>query len=101
MDDAAAQQERNRCHSEITEQAFRTMSDEDLNRCIDAFAHTGGGHSRGIADFRNELTRREREREGQRLADQTTALLRLTRVLAWLTAGLFVLEVLRIAGVVH
>jgi hypothetical protein len=47
------------------------------------------------------LTRREREREGQRLADQTAALIRLTQVLAGLTVALVVLEVLRIAGIMH
>jgi hypothetical protein len=43
MDDVTAQEEATRCRSTITEQAFRTMPEEDLIRCIDAFAHTGVG----------------------------------------------------------
>jgi hypothetical protein len=43
MDDVTAQEEATRCRSAITEQAFRTMPEEDLIRCIDAFAHTGVG----------------------------------------------------------
>jgi hypothetical protein len=74
-----------------------------------------GGHGRGVADYRNELTRRETERQNQRLEELTETLVvltqrlhRLTRwvviltvVVAALTGGLFVLEVLRVAGVVH
>jgi hypothetical protein len=100
MENETARDEKIRCHSEIPEQMFRVMPEEDLIRCIDAFVHTGGGHTRGLADFRNELSRREREHEGQRLADQTAALISLTKVLAALTLVLVVLEVLRIAGVV-
>ena len=98
----------NWCRTAIFGPDFRdptATTDEQLIACLEVFAVSGGGHQRSWEDFRNELTRREREREGQRVAEQSAALIRqteglvwLTKVLSALTGGLFVLELLRIAG---
>jgi hypothetical protein len=66
------------------------MPEEDLIRCIDAFAHTGGGHKRRVADFRNELTQRGIERQGRRLEKLTWALVALTIVITVATVVLLV-----------
>jgi hypothetical protein len=115
MDDATALEEMTRCLHQIPEQTFRAMPEGDLVRCLDAMAHTGGGPHHELADYRNELTRRETIRQNQRLEALTETLVvltqrlhRLTRwvailtvVVAVLTGGLFVLEVLRVAGIVR
>jgi hypothetical protein len=95
MDDAAAQEETTRCRYKVPEQTFRTMPEGDLVRCLDAMAHTGGGPHHEVADYRNELTRRETERLNKRLLWLTWAIFLLTVVLVaselrwidWLRAG--------------
>jgi hypothetical protein len=86
----------------VTLAQLRALPDAELVTRYDLLmARDVGAGALGPVDYLTELTRREREREGQRLADQTAALIRLTWVLAGLTLALVVLEVLRIAGVVH
>ena len=97
MDNATAQEETTRCRSAITEQAFRAMPVDDLIRCMDAIAHTGGGHKRETAHYRNELTRREAMYQNQRLEDLTRALVVLTRRLHRLTEWIVVLTVILVA----
>ena len=95
MDDGAAQEETTRCRYKISEQEFRTMSEGDLVRCLDAMAQTGGGPHHEVADYRSELTRRETEHLNKRL-------LWLTRAIFLLTSVLVVIELGRlIPGVVH
>jgi hypothetical protein len=99
------------CLQQLPETTFRDTAafpDADVIACLDAIASSHSGSDRVAADFRDELTRRATERHSmqvevyaKKLDQQTTALICLTRVLAVLTAGLFALEVLRIAGVVH
>jgi hypothetical protein len=88
MDDTAAQEETIRCLREVTEQAFRTMPEAALVRCLDAMAHTGGGHTHVASDYRNELTRRETERQSKRLEWLTWALVALTVVITVATVVL-------------
>jgi hypothetical protein len=86
----------------VTLSKIRALSDEDLVASYDALVRPSSyAFLTGPDDYLNELHRPERARETQRIDRQTTALIRLTYVLAVLTAGLFVLEVLRITGVVH
>ena len=95
------------CRFKVPERDFREgVTEEQLIQCLDVIAQLGGGvWERSVDDFRNEFTRRATVRHtaqvetyAKKLDQQTTALIRLTQVLAVLTAGLFVLEVLRIFG---
>ena len=87
-----AQEERTRCLQRVPEQAFRTMPEDDLIHCLDAMAHTGGGPHHEVSDYRNELTRRETERQNQRLEVLTRRLYWLTVWIVILTALLFGIE---------
>jgi hypothetical protein len=93
----------------MTLRQLRLLTDEDVEQRHDVLMdpETGVGQL-GPDDYRRELDRRatyhhaeQVEIYAKKLDQQTTALTRLTYILAALTAGLFILEVLRIAGVVH
>jgi len=91
-DDQRAMTETNRCRYQMSEQEFRRLTDDHLIRCLDAMAHTGGGPHHEVSDYRNELTRRETERQNQRLEVLTRRLYGLTVWIVILTALLFGIE---------
>ena len=89
--DQAMQDEWTHCQYGVTEQAFRTMPEPGLIRCLDVMAQAEGGHGREAADYRNELTRRETARLNKILLGLTVAIFLLTGVLVaieldWLRA---------------
>jgi hypothetical protein len=88
--------EMRRCRYETSEQEFRQLTDDQLIYCLDVMARTGGGPHHEVADYRNELTRHETERQNQRLEVLTRRLYWLTVWIAILTGVLVAIEILHL-----